>query len=281
MFTTRFAPSPTGRLHLGHAFSAFCAFDAARAAGGQCLLRLEDIDRTRCRPEYDAAILEDLEWLGLSWPLPVRRQSQHLEAYASRLEDLRSRGLIYRCFKTRREIMEASVAAPHGPEPVYRGPRGSMSQDEEDGRLAAGEPYAWRLSIDRVRAFLGRRGDDLWFVDETTGAACEERVDVSRLGDVVLARKDTPVSYHLCVVHDDGLQGITHVIRGEDLREATQMHRLLQALFDLPTPVYRFHRLMLGSDGRRLAKRDLSQTLAQLRQHGATAQDIRTMTGCC
>jgi glutamyl-Q tRNA(Asp) synthetase len=155
-----------------------------------------------------------------------------------------------------------------------------MSQDEEDGRVAAGEAYAWRLSIDRARALLGGRGDDLWFVDETTGSACQERVDVSRLGDVVLARKDTPVSYHLCVVHDDGLQGITHVIRGEDLKEATHLHRLLQALFGLASPVYRFHRLMMGRDGKRLAKRDRSETLAQLRQRGATAQDVRAMTGC-
>lgn len=279
MFTTRFAPSPTGRLHLGHAFSAFCAFDAARAAGGRCLLRLEDIDHARCRPEYDAAILEDLEWLGLQWPAAVRRQSLHLEEYAGRLADLRERGLLYRCFRTRREIMAASIAAPHGPEPVYPGPVRPMSQDEEEARVAAGEAYAWRLSIARARASLPRQGDDLAFVDETTGVACVQRVDVSRLGDVVLARKDTPVSYHLCVVHDDGQQGVTHVIRGEDLREATHVHRLLQALFDLPAPVYRFHRLLTGRDGRRLAKRDLSETLAQLRQAGATPHDVRVMTG--
>lgn len=277
MFRTRFAPSPTGLLHLGHALAAFTAFDAAAAAGGECLLRLEDIDLTRCRPEFADAIVEDLAWLGLTWPQPVRRQSEHMADYARALCVLTARGVLYRCFKTRREVLEASAAAPHGPEPVYRGPKVMMSRDEEEARLAAGEPFAWRLSITAARDLLGPQANDLWFIVESDGLAHAVRADVGRLGDVVLARKETPASYHLCVVHDDALQGVTHVIRGEDLREATHLHRLLQALLDLPVPVYRFHRLLVGPDGKRLAKRDRAQALASLRRAGASPGDIRAM----
>lgn len=273
-FVTRFAPSPTGRLHKGHAFSALTAFAAARAAGGRFLLRIEDIDATRCRPEYEAAILEDLAWLGLSWETPVRRQSEHLDDYAAQLERLRRRGLLYRCFRTRREILDDIGRAPHGAmEAVRPGPH---PPEAEAALLAEGRPYAWRLSLDRAREALGADWDRLAFEDQARGRVAA-RPDSA--GDVVLARKDVGVAYHLAVVVDDALQGVTEVIRGEDLFEATHVQRLLQALLDLPTPRYRHHRLLTGPDGRRFAKRDRAQTLAELRAAGVTAAALRAELG--
>ena len=282
-FVTRFAPSPTGRLHLGHAFSALEAFQAARAADGRFLLRLEDIDVTRCRPEYEAAILEDLAWLGLDWERPVRRQSAHFPAYAAALERLAERGLVYRCFKTRKEIAEEIARAPHhpgeGPEGViYPGPAAPMSADEEAERVASGEAFAWRLSIRACRDFLGERFDTLVFLEDGEGPEGETGGVTAKpdlLGDVILGRKDVGTSYHMACVHDDALQGVTHVIRGRDLFFATHLHRLLQALMDLPVPVYRHHRLITGPDGERFAKRDRSLTLAALREAGETPEGVR------
>lgn len=278
-FTTRFAPSPTGYLHLGHAFSAWTAFTAAREAGGRFILRLEDIDTVRCRPEYETAILEDLAWLGLSWEEPVRRQSGHFDDYAAVLDRLRDLGVVYRCFKTRREIMEDIARAPHGIGDVYRGPAEPMHADEEAERVAAGEAYAWRLSLDRCRDLLGPRFAAMRFVEEGKG---EIVADPDPLGDVVLARKDVGTSYHVAVVHDDALQGITHVIRGVDLFDQTPLHVLLQTLLGLPTPVYRHHRLLTDARGERFAKRNRAATLRAMRETGQTPEDVRArfdMTG--
>lgn len=281
MFTTRFAPSPTGRLHKGHAFSALTAWFAAKAAGGRFVLRIEDIDPTRCRPEYEAAILEDLAWLGLAWETPVRRQSDHLDDYAAVIEGLRARGLLYRCFRTRKEILNAIGDAPHGAmEAVRPGPHPA---DEEARLLASGAPFAWRLSLDRAREALGETvWNGLGFVEEGEGPNGETgvvAVDPEAAGDVVLARKDTGVAYHLAVTHDDALQGVTHVIRGQDLFEATHVQRLIQTLMGWPAPTYRHHRLLAGPDGRRYAKRDRSVTLAELRAGGLTPQALRAELG--
>ncbi|MBO6766271.1 tRNA glutamyl-Q(34) synthetase GluQRS [Maricaulis sp.] len=271
-FTTRFAPSPTGFLHLGHAFSAWTAFSAAREAGGRFILRMEDIDTVRCKPEFDAAILEDLAWLGLEWEEPVRRQSAHFGDFDGVLQRLQERGVVYRCFKTRREILEDIARAPHGVGDVYRGPAEPMSADEEAARVAAGEAYAWRLSLARCRDVLGPRFAAMRFVEEGRG---EIIADPDPLGDVVLARKDVGTSYHIAVVHDDALQGITHVIRGVDLFELTPLHVLLQTLLDLPVPVYRHHRLLTDAKGERFAKRNKAATLRVMRAAGETPADIR------
>jgi glutamyl-Q tRNA(Asp) synthetase len=285
-FTTRFAPSPTGYLHKGHAFSALTAFAAARAAGGRFILRVEDIDATRVRPDYDAAILEDLAWLGLSWEAPVRRQSEHFSDYRAALERLDRAGLVYRCFRTRREVLDEIGRAPHGPGEGARGQvfRGApLSTDEEARRLEAGAPFAWRLSLAAARRALGETAwTDLGFVEQGEGPAGERgriRARPERAGDVVLARKDVGVAYHLAVTVDDALQGITHVIRGQDLFEAAHIQRLLQVLLGLPEPIYRHHRLLTADDGRRLAKRDRAETLRDLRGRGVTARDLRTELG--
>jgi glutamyl-Q tRNA(Asp) synthetase len=278
-FVTRFAPSPTGYLHRGHAFSALTAFQAARDAGGRFILRIEDIDRTRCRPEYEQAIYDDLAWLGLSWELPVRRQSEHLADYGAALRELAERGLVYRCFKTRREVAEAIEQAPHGAMEAYRG--APLPPDEETARVEAGEAYAWRLSLDAARRALGGF-EHLTFVEEGDGPAGERGLIAARPevgGDVVLARKDVGVAYHLAVVHDDALQDVTHVIRGQDLFEATHVQRLLQALLGYPTPIYRHHHLLVGPDGRRFAKRDRAQTLRELAARGMTAHELRSELG--
>ena len=281
MFTTRFAPSPTGRLHRGHAFSALTAWFAAKAAGGRFVLRIEDIDPTRCRPEYEAAILEDLAWLGLAWETPVRRQSDHLDDYAAVIESLGARGLLYRCFRTRKEILNGIGDAPHGPmEAVRPGPHPA---DVEARLLASGAPFAWRLWLDRAREAVGEAvWNGLSFVEEGEGLNGETgvaAVDPGAAGDVVLARKDTGVAYHLAVTHDDALQGVTHVIRGQDLFEATHVQRLIQTLMGWPAPTYRHHRLLAGPDGRRYAKRDRSVTLAELRAGGVTAEALRAELG--
>jgi glutamyl-Q tRNA(Asp) synthetase len=271
---TRFAPSPTGHLHRGHAFSALTAFQAARAAGGRFLLRIEDIDATRCRPQFERAIHEDLAWLGVEWERPVRRQSEHLDDYRAALERLRDEGIVYRCFRTRKEILDEIGQAPHGLPPPFRG--APLDASEERRRLAAGEPFAWRLSLEAARARLGPEWTALSFVEESEG---ELRADPSAAGDVVLARKDVGVAYHLAVVVDDALQGITHVIRGQDLFEAAHIQVLIQALMGWPTPTYRHHRLLAGPDGRRFAKRDRSVTLAELRASGLSPATLRAELG--
>lgn len=272
-FTTRFAPSPTGYLHRGHAFSALMAFEAARAANGRFILRIEDIDTTRSRPEYEVAILEDLAWLGLTWDQPVRRQSEHLTDYHAAIESLRERGLVYRCFRTRKELDIGR--APHQPQTPFTG--GPMASAEDAERLARGEAFAWRLSVATAKKALGGF-EALTFVEEGFGPDDETGLITARpetVGDIVMARKDVGVAYHLAVVLDDALQGVTHVIRGEDLFEAAHIQRLLQALLGLPTPIYRHHRLLVGPDGRRYAKRDKAQTLRELRAAGVTPATLR------
>lgn len=264
---TRFAPSPTGYLHVGHAFSALTAWRRARAAGGRFLLRLEDIDPTRCRPEFAAAILEDLGWLGLDWDGPVRVQSEHLPDYAAVLDSLRARGLLYPCFCSRADIQRQVIgAAPHAPEggPVYPGTCRSLSDAQR--AVWADRPHALRL--DMARALI----PGLTFEEEAEGTIL---ADPTRFGDVVLARKDTPTSYHLCVTHDDAFQGVSLVTRGEDLKPATHLHRLLQALMGWPTPVYAHHRLLTDASGRRLAKRDRPMTLRAMRAAGVSPDELR------
>jgi len=282
-FITRFAPSPTGYLHLGHAYSAMQAFDAAKAAGGTCLLRIEDIDTTRCTPKYEAAVLEDLAWLGFEWPQPVRRQSEHFADYTAVLEGLAARGLVYRCFKTRKEIAEEISRAPHhpgeGPEGViYPGPTTPMSADEEAERLAKGAAFAWRLSIAACREAVGEGWPALHFIEEGAGPDGERGLIQAKpeaLGDVILGRKDVGTSYHLACVHDDALQRVSHVIRGQDLFFATPLHALLQHLLDLPRPIYRHHALLVGEDGKRFAKRDQALTLKALREAGLSPKAVR------
>ena len=257
---SRFAPSPTGRLHIGHAFSAVRAHDLARAQGGQFLLRIEDIDGTRSREPFVAGIEEDLRWLGLAWDGPVLRQSRRMALYADALERLKAMGLIYPCFCTRAEIA-ASASAPHGFEgPVYPGICRSLSESERETR--ADEPHCWRIDM---AAAVARTGPLRWH-DEQAGWI---EADPLSAGDVVLARKETPTSYHLAVTVDDAAQGVTDVVRGTDLFEATHVHRLLQALLDLPTPAYHHHSLLVGGDGKRLAKRNGARPLAALRTEGA------------
>ncbi|MEE2566314.1 tRNA glutamyl-Q(34) synthetase GluQRS [Hyphobacterium marinum] len=281
-FVTRFAPSPTGYLHLGHAFSALTAWQSARRAGGRFILRIEDIDTTRCRPEFEDAIYEDLAWLGLDWEKPVRRQSEHFADYDAVLQSLIDRGLVYRCFKTRKEIAADIARAPHlapdGPEGVvYCGPDEMMGPDEEAERLARGEHFAWRLSIHRCRDLLGDRFDRLTFTEHGDGTVDHGQVYVrpDRLGDVVVGRKDVGTSYHLAVTHDDAVQGITRIIRGKDLFEATHLHRLLQELMDWPVPDYVHHRLLTDSKGKRFAKRDHAVTLRELREAGETPDSLK------
>ncbi|MBP2278123.1 glutamyl-Q tRNA(Asp) synthetase [Sphingomonas sp. PL20] len=258
---TRFAPSPTGRLHLGHAYSAVLAHDLARAGGGRFLLRIEDIDGTRSRPEHVEAILADLAWLGLEWDGPVLFQSTREEAYAAALARLRAMGLLYPCFCTRAEIA-ASQSAPHGPEPVYPGTCRALPEAERAARITAGVPHAWRLDMARA---VATADTDLMWTDALAGPV---HANPLAQGDVVLARKDALASYHLAVTVDDAAQGVTHVVRGADLFAATDVHRLLQALLGLPTPLYHHHALLVGPDGQRLAKRNDAPTLESVRLRG-------------
>ena len=289
---TRFAPSPTGKLHLGHAYSAIQAHDRARAAGGRFLLRIEDIDGARSRAEHVAGIEADLRWLGLEWDGPVVFQSARLELYAAALERLRGMGLLYPCFCTRTEIA-ASLSAPHQADAVYPRTCRGLEEAERTARVAAGERYAWRLDMAKAFARVrhpglepgpiaprvqragaraapwapaqGRGDGRLLWHDEIAGDVIADPLSA---GDVVLARKDAPASYHLAVTVDDAAQGITHVVRGVDLFAATHVHRLLQALLDLPTPIYRHHALLSGADGQRLAKRNGAPTLESVRLRG-------------
>lgn len=266
---TRFAPSPTGYLHLGHAASAQAAFGFAAKHGGTCLLRIEDIDRGRCRPEYQSAIIADLSWLGFRWPQPVRVQSEHFGQYQKLIDDLDRRGLIYRCFKTRKEIAAQSAHAPHGrPLPYIR--TEPLPKNEEAKLLASGHAFAWRLSLAACRNYLGPQFDQLSFGNNGETIIAKPEIH----GDVILARKDTPTSYHLASCADDALQGITHIVRGEDLLESTHIHRLLHALFDWPVPQYHHHRLLTDAAGARLAKRNKALALNAMRAAGASPQEI-------
>jgi glutamyl-Q tRNA(Asp) synthetase len=251
---TRFAPSPTGRMHLGHAFSAIMAHDFARSRGGEFLLRIEDIDGTRSRIEHVATIVDDLAWLGLTWDGPVVFQSERLDRYAAALDELRTHGLLYPCFCTRAEIA-ASLSAPHGPEAIYPGTCRRI-----DAGQRMDEPHCWRIDMAKAVAVTG----PLTWTDHGATIAA----DPAAQGDVVLARKDAPVSYHVAATIDDAAQGVTDVIRGRDLFDATHIHRLLQTLLGLPTPAYHHHDLLTGADGERLAKRHNAPTLATLRNAG-------------
>jgi glutamyl-Q tRNA(Asp) synthetase len=279
--TTRFAPSPTGYLHRGHAFSALTAAAFARETDGRFILRIEDIDAERCRAAFEKAIYEDLTWLGLEGDEPVRRQSEHLGDYAAALDRLIGEGLVYRCFKTRRAVLADIGRAPHDAPAAFVGE--PLAPSEEAARLAAGEAFAWRLSLRATRRHLG---EDAWnalsFVEEDAGPNGERGVVQARpeiAGDVILARKGLGVAYHLAVVVDDALQGVTHVVRGRDLFEAAHIQRLLQTLLGLPAPVYRHHRLLVGPDGKRFAKRDRAESLRDLRACGATAEELRRALG--
>ncbi len=273
---TRFAPSPTGRLHLGHAFAALRAWSAAREARGRFLVRIEDIDQTRSRPEFERAIFEDLAWLGLEWEEPVRRQSEHMADYQAGLARLTELGVLYPCFCTRAAIraeIARSAEAPHGPDgPIYPGTCRRLTADERQSRQAADEAYALRLDVEKARAVAG----ELAWRDREAGAV---RATPELFGDVVLARKDTPASYHLAVSVDDHLQGVTLVTRGLDLFAATHVHRLLQGLLGLDTPDYHHHRLIRDQEGRRLAKRDCGPTLTSLRAAGVSPAEIRRQLG--
>jgi glutamyl-Q tRNA(Asp) synthetase len=283
----RFAPSPNGYLHLGHALSALLNFDLSRARGGRFLLRIEDIDAARCRPDYEAAIYEDLAWLGLAWEEPVRRQSEHFADYRAAIGRLDAMGLIYPSFESRAEIArlvaarDAQAPWPRDPDgaPLYPGDARALPAPERARRIAAGEPYALRLDM---AAALARVGALTWNeTSETTPAGTHATIaaDPAAWGDVVLARKETPTSYHVSVVVDDAAQGVTDIVRGVDLYAATGVHRLLQVLLGLPAPAYRHHRLVIDADGRKLAKSSRSTGLRELRAQGATAADIRRLLG--
>ena len=282
----RFAPSPTGPLHLGHAYSALLAHDAAREVGGQFLLRIEDIDTTRSRPEHEAAIFDDLAWLGITWEEPVLRQSARFDAYRAVLDQFRERGLIYPCTCTRKQIAAAMSAPQEGVEgaPVYPGTCRGRSFDDPS---LSGD-YALRLDMRKALASLGGAGvvKKLHFKEIGRGPkrekgkiALDMPILIEKTGDIVLARKDVPASYHLSVVLDDAMQQVTHVTRGHDLFEATPIHRVLQALTGRPTPIYRHHDLIRDEAGRRLAKRDDARAISTLRMAGHSPQDIRAMVG--
>ena len=274
---TRFAPSPTGLLHLGHAHSALFGHALAQRAGGRFLLRIEDIDASRCRPEFAAAIEEDLAWLGLAWERPVRRQSGHMGEYRAALDRLAASGLLYPCFCTRAEIAREIAAAghaPHGPDgPVYPGTCRRLPRAERDARLGRGEPHALRFDM---AAALAEAPAGLSFEELGEGRL---PADPAPFGDVVLARKDVPASYHLCVCHDDALQGVTVVTRGQDLKPATALHRLLQSIFGWPEPLYANHPLLTDAAGRRLAKRDGAPSIRALREAGHGPATVRAMAG--
>jgi glutamyl-Q tRNA(Asp) synthetase len=278
MIVTRFAPSPTGPLHLGHAYAALFAAREAGCdigGGGRFLLRIEDIDLGRARAGFEGAIFADLAWLGLTWETPVRRQSEHFDAYRTALNRLEADGLVYPCFCTRRSVaaeVAGAGAAPHGKAAIYPGTCRHLSPVVRSKRIETGAPYALRLDAGEA----SRRAGPLTFHDRDAGTIA---VDANVMGDIVIARKDTPTSYNLAVVIDDAAQGVTLVTRGDDLFEATHVQRLLQASLGLPEPSYRHHRLILNAAGERLSKRDGAKSLEALRVAGETPELIRKMLG--
>jgi glutamyl-Q tRNA(Asp) synthetase len=282
----RFAPSSNGFLHLGHAYSALLNFESARARGGRLLLRIEDIDATRCRAEFEAAIYEDLGWLGIAWETPVRRQSDHLADYRAALDRLAALGLLYPSFESRAEIAalvkarEADGVWPRDPDgvPLYPGAAKSLPDEEREQRLRSGAPFALRLDMDAACRVAG----DLAWTERGCGPDGETGDVVARpkaWGDVILARKDTPTSYHLSVVIDDALQGVTDVVRGQDLFWSTAVHRLLQNILDVPRPVYRHHDLICDGAGKKLSKSSEATGLRELRARGMTAEEVRRLIG--
>ncbi len=283
----RFAPSPNGRLHLGHALSALTNQALARRFGGKLLLRIEDIDPTRCRPEFEQAIHDDLAWLGIVFDGAARRQSDHLSDYAEALGNLQGRGLVYPCFCSRSEVKRATATRraeaggewPVDPDnaPLYPGTCRALEPDGVARRVVAGAPHVLRLAMDRAIEAVGAPA--VYVIFDAGGATTVVTADPARWGDVVLARKDTPTSYHLSVVVDDALQGVTHVVRGRDLEAATDIHVVLQRLLGLATPLYHFHPLLLDEGGDKLAKSRGSESLADLRAKGVTAGEIRIRLG--
>jgi glutamyl-Q tRNA(Asp) synthetase len=282
----RFAPSPNGYLHLGHAYSALLNFDSARRTGGRFLLRIEDIDAARCRPEFETAIYQDLDWLGIAWEEPVRRQSRHLADYRDAIEKLSGRGLLYPSFESRAEIARlveqraADGQWPRDPDgtPLYPGAAKLLSDHQRSRLRLSGAPFALRLDIAAAQAMAG----DLAWIERGDGPEGETGAVAARpeaWGDVILARRETPTSYHLSVVIDDALQGVTEVVRGQDLFWSTSVHRLLQALLGLPQPAYRHHRLVLDAAGQKLSKSTAATGLRELRAGGATVADIRRLVG--
>lgn len=278
----RFAPSPNGPLHLGHAFSALLNFDLATATGGRCLLRMEDIDPARCRPEFERMALDDLAWLGLTFETPIRRQSEHGAVYQAALDRLIAVDLVYPTFLSRAQIkaMTGEPAWPRDPDgaPFYPGLERDWPTARRRDAIASGAPFAWRLDMARALSGVG----DLTWTEHGAGPSGETGTivaDPAAWGDVVIARKEVPTSYHLSVVVDDALQDITQVVRGRDLYLATAVHRLLQALLGIPAPTYRHHRLILDSDGHKLSKSDGATGLVELRAAGATSADIRAQVG--
>ncbi|MEO1042154.1 MAG: tRNA glutamyl-Q(34) synthetase GluQRS [Pseudomonadota bacterium] len=273
---TRFAPSPTGLLHLGHAYSALLNFDLAKRAGGSFRLRIEDIDQTRCQLGFEEAIGKDLLWLGIEPDGEVIRQSERFDLYQNAVMSLADRGLVYRCFKTRAEL-QATLSAPQNGTPMRSAMQiatGRLSANEEEHLISEGRAFAWRL--DAMQAADALRGRPLTWHEEIEGQPGHQHaIDLSLLTDEVIARKDVPTSYHLASVIDDAAQGVTLVWRGEDLNEAIPLHRVLQELLSLPAPAYRHHKLITDADGRRLAKRDKAKTLQSLKEGGATPSDIR------
>ncbi|MBY0408236.1 MAG: tRNA glutamyl-Q(34) synthetase GluQRS [Rickettsiales bacterium] len=274
--TFRFAPSPNGRLHLGHAYSALLNAQLARATQGRLLVRIEDIDTARCTPELATSCLEDLAWLGLTWETPVRVQSEHWQDYITALVWLGQRGLVYPCFCTRAQVEAASTAHDPDGAPLYPGTCGHLSQSEAQKRMEAGEPHSWRLHMGM--ALLRLPGPHAYFrFNPVTMNTERVTANPARWGDAILGRKDTPTSYHLSVVLDDALQQVTHVVRGRDLEAATDLHVLLQALLRLPIPLYYHHPLITEESGQKLAKSKGSETLADLRERGLTPKDIRRL----
>ncbi len=284
---TRFAPSPNGLLHLGHAYSALFSWRWAERHAGRFLLRIEDIDFTRTREKYVSAIYEDLAWLGITWETPVRRQSRHIDEYHRLLDELKTRGLVYPCFCSRRILAEHARRHPDWPRdpegtPLYPGTCRTLTQDEQEERLARGDRPVWRLDMRKALASIGERAHTLTWQEEGTGPEGEKgliHADPARYGDVVLGRRDIGISYHLAVVHDDALQAITHVTRGQDLFHATALHRLLQELFALPAPVYVHHPLITDTTGRKLSKRFRDRALSTLRAEGISAEDVKGFLG--
>ena len=283
----RFAPSPNGRLHLGHAYSALLNDTFARRLEGRFLLRIEDIDITRCRPEFEAAIHADLTWLGLTWERPVRRQSEHFGDYHAAFLALKGRGILYPCFCSRKDIGEAIACReagageplPRDPDgaPLYPGTCKALPADAVEARISRGDPHSWRICVRSTRSLLpGPFGYTRFDIDGVDKIVC---ADPWRWGDAVVVRKEVPTSYHLSVVVDDSLQRVTHVVRGQDLEAATDLHVLLQALLGLPTPLYHHHGLILDETGEKLAKSRLSKPLSELRAEGATACEIRRRLG--
>lgn len=280
----RFAPSPNGALHLGHALSAIVSYELAQKMGGRFLLRIENIDLERCRPGLEARMLDDLAWLGLSWEQPVRRQSEHFATYADALARLDGMGLLYPCFATRREIAARAVEGRNDPDgaPLYPGLHKGLCSNEVAARKDAGEPYALRLDMEKaIAAARALSPAPLTFneMDPVNGDVKTIPAAPERWGDAVIARKDAPTSYHLAVVTDDALQGVTHVTRGQDLFAATGIHRLLQVLLEAPEPLYHHHALVCDEAGRKLSKSHNDKSLASLREAGARREDIRAMAG--